>query len=339
MIFSGVEKESYRKLFELVSEDIMGMAAYWSGSEVENTLSSRQEFVNRALNNFMVKDSKIFPVNEVNFPYRVPNINQFTEGSLMLVYDTALAKNLVSTNLSEFPYDMCPMYDATPAFYLGYYIGWEISFFETIEQVETFIKKNSQFVHYSLYYQDKKVPIRFGYFQNTRRVYCSEVDFYDHHQTAFIELQDFFLLTLDGVSDYYICHSNQEIVKTLVRMVPKESRHKKIENTDIDLGDFRLKDRYEVSIATRLKEYNGVLVFDPDDEHPPVLTFNPTETNLPFNFSQSYFNPFTSSSIGCWVECRAFERFMAGELVSKEDLCSDLVACENCPIKKFQGIS
>lgn len=194
--------------------------------------------------------------------------------------------------------------------------GSKAEYFDDFEDVEQFIINHPEHLWFSLYFERENVPFKYGYFDSLRRVYCDREHFYKAEK-KFIYAPDLFKITVQGETQYAVCHNEDELKAAVFDMV----KEFKCQN-----GNKRCDD---VIIATRFKTYRATML---------IIAERPTEPELLYEFEDYdregmagfFVNPFDGNGAGCWSSCETFEKFMLGYRVKPSELC-DMNERE-CPI-------
>lgn len=286
-----------KRVLETISDDVLDMVDFWKEESTHN-LVDRLKFVNDALFNCKLENTTL-SWNDMLQPERVV----LPVMPFMLLYDTCLTKDLVHRNHPD------DSYDITEAFDNGVFIGWEVRFFQSMQEVEGYIKGYSSH-NYFLYFNGKKVLFKYGVYIDHHINYTDAYTFYNQLNTAdcFIEVPDLFKLTYNDKSVYFLCHNQVELLHAAMG----------ISNTTIFSPE---QSQQEILVETRHRQYKGEL-FKVNNEF--SLLFDVKD----YNYIDLFADPFNPYSVGCYSACKTFDKFIRGERVSKEEICKD----KGCPI-------
>lgn len=185
--------EDYRAFLELIAKDVVDMDFSWrnmneddASSEVfKNSLMAQLAFVYKVMYRTSLKKNVFAPVY---------GPMEWTGYTYALLYDICFAEKLVHKDHPEEDYHIQDAYDGS------LFVGWQVRFFKNLDQVERFIRKHSEYNSYSLYYEGKKVPIKYGFYlpkdkEKKERHYCPEHEFWQH-KNNFIVFEGFFEIKL-----------------------------------------------------------------------------------------------------------------------------------------------
>lgn len=185
--------EGYREFLELIAKDVVDMDFSWrsmnedddSAEVFKNSLMAQLAYVYKVMYRTSIKKNVFAPV------YGPMKWRGYT---FALLYDICLAEKLVHKDHPEEDYHIQDAYDGT------LFVGWQVRFFKTLDQVERFIRKHSEYNSYSLYYEGNKVPIKYGFYlledkEKKERHYCPEHEFWQH-ENNFIAFEGFFEIKL-----------------------------------------------------------------------------------------------------------------------------------------------
>lgn len=290
----GTEIKNIKKLsllLEAISEEVIDREHFWKANSVNFDigvegihLSEQLDFVNKTLFHCDLNAEGVVPVEKEGC------VTDAT-WTFALLYDTCFFKKLVTRAHPEDDYDVYK------AFYEGRFMGWEVKFFQTFDEVEQYIVEHAEYTSFRLFYGTKKVPLKYGYYEGPRVVYSDRMQFYEHN-TRFVEAVGLYKLSCENKSVFAVCHSHRELVTAAVNLVrPK-------------YNDF-FDSFYEVVIKTRHQEERVVLSGGGCSRYDLV--------------GDEFFN--------CWRTCKIVSSFMAGEAVNKEDCCAD--SFFGCPLEKM----
>ena len=174
-----------------------------------------------------------------------------------LLYDVSEARGLVKR---EHPEDGFKIADA---FADGRFIGWEVRFFDALDEVEQYIKQHPEYSDYSLYKGFKKLPFKYGYYEGVKRVCCNWLDYYEH-EFGFIEVPDLYKLTVQSKTEYHICPLESDLISCLKMMVEEF----------VSVGE---EYQCEVEIGTRHEQHRALLVCPKDCNHSCFLIYEGEE--------------------------------------------------------------
>lgn len=297
-----------RRLIELMSKDIVEMSIFWQLNSITGddelgypSLSGMLKFVNDSMEHINVDEHGIIPVKDKGFIDYESMDSIDWNWKFALLYDVCKARVLCKLNDKEGDYHIEPAYTE------GRFIGWEVKFFNTAEEVEQFIKDNPDFDFYSLYTRRRKLPFKFGYYDGSKKIYCTQTT-YNNKTNTFIEVDNLYKITVQGAVDYVIAEDEDYLARCCGLMV------KEFETDNIAYY------WCPVVIETRHKTLNA-----------NVYTFRPEE----YKFSLEYENvevPIEEKATLCWQYCAAYMDYQIGERVKDEDLCP------SCPIRDFQSV-
>lgn len=181
--------EGYRAFLELIAKDVVDMDFSWrnvneddkSGEVFKNSLMAQLAFVYKVMYRTSIRKNVFAPVY-------VPM--KWRGYTFALLYDICFAEKLVHKDHPEEDYHIQDAYDG------NLFVGWQVRFFKNLDQVERFIRKHSEYNSYSLYYEGKKVPIKYGFYlsedkEKKERHYCPKHEFWQH-KNNFIAFEGFF---------------------------------------------------------------------------------------------------------------------------------------------------
>lgn len=275
----GTEIKNIRKLsllLEAISEEVIDREHFWKANSVNYDigvegihLSEQLDFVNKTLFHCDLNAEGVVPVEK--------------EGCVTdaiwvfaLLYDTCFFKNLVVRSHPEDDFDV------SAAFYEGRFMGWEVKFFQTFDEVEQYIVDHGEYTSFRLFHGTKKVPLRYGYYDGPCVVYSDRMQFYEH-TTRFVEAVGLYKLSHEDKSVFAICHSHHDLTTVAVNLVcPKYNAF------------------YEVVIEARHQKGQGVLAGG-EGSHCVLVE---------------------DIHFGCWKTCKLVNRAMTGEDVRVADGCT-----------------
>lgn len=286
-----------RDILEVISDDVLKMADFW-GNRKPHTLNDQIQFVKDTLFNYKIKNNILSWSEEVKQDARIVPAMPF-----MLLYDICNAKGLVSLSHPD------SQYNVTNAFKNGVFIGWELKFFNTMPEVEDFIKEG-KYTSFSLYFNYQKVSFKYGYYIEHHIRYVDEITFLDpfYDNISFIEVQDIFKITFKDKSNYFLCHSTTELVNAAMEIS--------------NFSGFSPEEyRPEILVETRHRQYKCELV---RVDYEFSLLFDAKG----YDYIDLFTDPFNPYSVGCYSACKTFDKFIRGERVQKEEICKD----KDCPI-------
>ena len=141
----GTEIKNIKKLsllLEAISEEVIDRENFWKANSVNYDigvegvcLSEQLDFVNKTLFHCDMDEDGIAPVEKEGCVADASWV-------FALLYDTAYFKKMVER---EHPEDD---YDVSGAFYEGRFMGWEVKFFQTFDDVEFFVRKLAHFANF-----------------------------------------------------------------------------------------------------------------------------------------------------------------------------------------------
>lgn len=148
-----VNERNFRRLLEMLSEDIVAMEIYWKlnnrEAEVEYTwpsLAERLRFVEDTLSRCDMDINGMRPVS-----------GRGTVGSIdwiyALLYDVCEARELVKRDGPEEDFQIAA------AFTDGRFVGWEVRFFSEAEAAKAYMNSHPEYSSYSLYKKFRKVEL------------------------------------------------------------------------------------------------------------------------------------------------------------------------------------
>lgn len=291
-----------RRLLEVMSEQIVDMSIFWQLNCITGddelgypTLSGRLKFVDETLNNCVVTDDGIIPTKDKG------SIDTEWNWRFALLYDVCKARVLCKLNNKEGDYHI------EPAYYNNRFIGWEVKFFDTAEEVEQFIKDHPDYSSYALYGHKKRIPFKYGYYDGCKKVYCTQHT-YNKNTNTFIECENLYKLTVQGKVDYVVAEDEQFIANCCGSMV------------DAFETDGLSYHWCPVVIETRHSTKNA-----------NVYTYQPEEYDYHIQYDEVEV-PVEEKATLCWQFCVAYMDYQLGERVKDEDLCP------SCPIRDFQSV-
>ena len=290
----GTEIMNIRKLsslLEAISEEVIDREHFWKANSVNYDigiegirLSEQVDFVNKTLFHCNISKDGLVPVEKVG---------SVTDATWVfaLLYDTAFFKKMVKR---EHPEDD---YDVSGAFFEGRFMGWEVKFFQTFEEVEQYIVEHGEYDSFRLFFGTKKVPLKYGYYDGPCVMYSDRMQFYEY-TTRFVEAVDLYKLSYEDQTTFAVCHSRHDLVVAAINLVrPKY---------------YAVFDSfYEVFIESRHKQVKSILAGGGD----------------------SCYDLSDDAHFECWKTCKIINRFMDGEVVNMEDCCSG--ALLGCPLLKL----
>ena len=292
----GTEVKNIKKLsllLEAISEEVIDREHFWKANSVNYDigvegihLSEQLDFVNKTLFHCDMNKDGLIPVEK--------------EGSVTdatwvfaLLYDTAYCKKMVKRAHPEEDYDV------SGAFYKGRFMGWEVKFFQTFDEVEQYIVEHGEFDSYRLFFGTEKVPLRYGYYDGPCVIYSNRMQFYEY-TTRFVEGVDLYKLSYGNKGTFAVCHSRHDLVEAVINLV-----HPKY---DVFFDSF-----YEVLIEKRHKKVKSILAGGGDGDYDLS--------------DDAYFE--------CWKTCKMVNRFTDGEAVNEEACCSGAIL--GCPLLKLSS--
>lgn len=185
--------EGYRAFLELIAKDVVDMDFSWrnvneddkSGEVFKNSLMAQLAFVYKVIYRTSIRKNVFAPT------YGPMKWRGYT---FALLYDICFAEKLIHKDHPEEDFHIQDAYDD------GLFVGWQVRFFKNLDQVERFIRKHSEFNSYALYYNGKKIPIKYGFYlpedkEKKQRHYCRELEFWQH-KNNFIAFEGFFEIRL-----------------------------------------------------------------------------------------------------------------------------------------------
>jgi len=246
-----------RRLLELMSYDIVAIEKYWKLNNAESdvseswpTLQEQTDFTDSTFFKCYMDRQTLKPVvgeGKVEMVHWV----------FALLYDVSEARGLVKR---EHPEDGFKIADA---FADGRFIGWEVRFFDALDEVEQYIKQHPEYSDYSLYKGFKKLPFKYGYYEGVKRVCCNWLDYYEH-EFGFIEVPDLYKLTVQSKTEYHICPLESDLISCLKMMVEEF----------VSVGE---EYQCEVEIGTRHEQHRALLVCPKDCNHSCFLIYEGEE--------------------------------------------------------------
>lgn len=282
----GTEIKNIKKLsflLEAISEEVIDRDHFWKANSTNYDvgaegiyLSEQLDFVNKTLFHCDMNEDGIAPVEK-------EGCVSDASWEFALLYDTAYFEKMVER---EHPEDD---YDVSGAFYEGRFMGWEVKFFQTFDEVEQFIVDHGEYDAFRLFFGTKKVPLRYGYYDGPCVVYSNRMQFYEHN-IRFVEAIDLYKLSYEAKASYAICHSHHELVTAAINLIRPQYKS--------DFDSF-----YAITIEDRHQRDNAVLA-----------------GGLFYHFDLTGDNHFN-----CWKTCKIVNAFMNGERVSVADGC--LLGC------------
>ena len=288
----GTEVKNIRRLsllLEAISEEVIDREHFWKANSVNYDigvegihLCERLDFVNKTLFHCDLNADGVVPVEKEGC------VTDAT-WTFALLYDTCFFKKLVTRAHPEDDYDVYK------AFYEGRFMGWEVKFFQTFDEVEQYIVDHGEYMSYRLFYGTKKVPLRYGYYEGPCVVYSDMVQFYEHN-TRFVEAVDLYKLSYEEKTTYAICHSHRALETAAINLIhPRYS-------SDLDhLYEVVIEDRHH---ADKSMLVGGVF---------------------------SRLSLVTDTHFSCWRNCKVVNRLMAGERIIIGDCCGAL----ECPLESI----
>jgi len=240
-----------RRLLEAMSEDIVKMEINWKmespEAEVESvwpTLTMRLAFVESALNHTDWDTEGVRPVEGEGKTVLI-------RWNWALLFDVCGVRGLVHR---EHPDDS---FDIKDAFFEGRFIGWEVRFFDTFDEVEAFIREHWEYEQISLYHCFRKQELRYGYYDKGKTRYTDRYDYYEQEQ-GFIELPGLMKITVKNRTKETICRTEKELTIALRNLYG----HSPADDEGL---------RCEVTFVDRHQAYEGVLYGHPQNSWDCVL--------------------------------------------------------------------
>lgn len=286
----GTEVKNIRRLsllLEAISEEVIDREHFWKANSVNYDigvegihLCEQLDFVNKTLFHCDLNAEGVVPVEKEGC------VTDAT-WTFALLYDTCFFKKLVTRAHPEDDYDVYK------AFYEGRFMGWEVKFFQTFDEVEQYIVEHAEYTSFRLFYGTKKVPLKYGYYEGPRVVYSDMVQFYEH-DSRFVEAVDLYKLSYEAKTAYAICHSRHDLVTAAINLIhPKYS---------VDFDSF-----YDVVVESRHLRNKATLV----------------------GGVSYHFELMGDEHFGCWRTCKLVSGLMAGERTNVGDCCGAL----GCPLE------
>ena len=252
-----VRWRNLRRLLEAMSYDIVAMEKYWKLNNAEAdvpeswpTLQEQLAFADNTFFKCNMNDQVLAPVIGEGSVERV-------SWQFALLYDVCEARGLVKRDHPEDDFKIVGAFDNKR------FIGWEVRFFDALDEVEQYIKQHPEYSDFSLYKGFKKLSFKYGYYEGAKRVYCDWLDYYEH-EFGFIEVPDLYKLTVQAKAEYHICPLEEDMISCLKMMVE---------------GFVSVGEEYqcEVEIDTGHEQHRALLVCPKDYNHSCFLIYEGEE--------------------------------------------------------------
>lgn len=144
--------ENLYHFLEVISGDLVSMGLCWRLEDVNvdsykdprwPNLKWQIKYADHFLYNCKLTEEGLTPINE---KLECP----FVTWKYALLVDTGLSDGLIIRNHPEKPFNTSMAFDGI------YYLGWQVKFFDTLKQVEQFVK-GTDFERYILYKEFEKI--------------------------------------------------------------------------------------------------------------------------------------------------------------------------------------
>ncbi len=160
----------------MLSLDIVDCSDFWLINSVDSpcegfvwaTLEKRLNYVNKVQPYLELTETTLKPTREK----KKRNFLNWNCAPYALFFDTCFAYKLVSRA------DLDSDYEVADAFYNALFMGWEVKFFTTLEEVEGFIKEHKEFSHFRLFKGYERLPFKFVCDKDKKVILGSDIALY-----------------------------------------------------------------------------------------------------------------------------------------------------------------